>query len=241
MATTGLYSQVLADLHPNKMLRTHAKPLTDSLLATGASVPTNAEILEAASKSYHEHVDVVDSYSSLGSQYVLTPDGGSNVSLLNSYNWRSKQSGPITPTAESVFDAPSLQPAHQAAVDDGGVGSLVFGISESAQFILGEEGGVGVAVQLDSSGITKGEGYVAGKLGLDIDVAVNLNVAIWNAPVGQLAGGFFGIQVNLDLEVGVCLGIYVSGEHLQYMGFSVGVGAGLGGGATVVGGYTWLF
>jgi len=237
----GLYSHVLSGLHPNKMLRTHAKKMVDSLEVTGADVPTNEEILEASIKSYHAHTDVVDSYSQLGSQYVLTPDGGSNVGALNAYDWKSKQSGPITPTAESVYAAPSLKPAAKAAADDGHVGSLVFGISESAQFIVGEEGGVGVAVQLDGGGITKGEGYVAGKLGLDVDVAVNLNVAIWNAPVAELAGGFFGIEVNLDLDVGVSLGIYVSGSKLQYMGFSVGIGAGLGGGATVVGGYTWLF
>jgi hypothetical protein len=241
MGADGLYSRVLSELDPNKMLRTHAKLMVDSLAVTGATVPTNGEILDAAKTSYHQHMDVVDSYSQLGAKYVLTSDGGSNVGALNAYNWKSKQSGPITPTAESVYAAPSLQPAAQAAVDDGAVGSLVFGISESAQFILGEEGGVGVAVQLDGGGITKGEGYVAGKLGLDIDVAVNLNVAIWSAPVGELAGGFFGVEVNLDLEVGISLGIYVSGDHLQYMGFSVGIGAGLGGGATVVGGYTWLF
>lgn len=237
----GLYSPSLRELHPGKLLRTHAAPVTDAVAAGELAVPTNEEILAAAIKTYEAHTDVVDSHSTLGAQYVQTPDGHPNVAALNAYDWQSKRAAPITPTAQSVHSAPLLQPAVRAAVDDGSVASIVYGISASAQFIIGGEGGVGVAVQLDDSGTTAGEGYVAGKLGLDIDVALNLNFAIWDAPVGQLAGSFFGLQVNLDLEVGVSLGIYLSGDQLQYMGFSVGVGVGVGGGATIVGGYTWLF
>jgi hypothetical protein len=237
----GLYTRVLEDLHPGRMLRTHSQGEPFRLRATAKPVPTNEEILESAIRTYNEHIDVVDSNTTSGMGYVQLPGGKPNVAALNAYNWKSQQAGPITPTAELVESSATFKPGVQAAKSDKAVASLVMGISESAQFIVGEEGGVGIAIPLGTGSAVKGAGYVAGKLGLDIDVAINLNVGIWGAPPEKLAGSFFGVQVNLDLEVGVSLGIYVSGDELHYMGFSVGIGVGLGGGATIVGGYTWVF
>ncbi|MEK8228881.1 hypothetical protein NKG05_27205 [Oerskovia sp. M15] len=79
------------------------------------------------------------------------------------------------------------------------------------------------------------------KLGLDIDVALNMQMGLWASDLAGLAGDFVGIEVNLDLEIGVSLGIYLHTKDLSYYGFSIGIGVGVGGGATVVGGYTWVF
>lgn len=241
MSSTSLFTKVLDDLHPGRMLRTHTLAGEKELAALGTPPPTNEEILDAARRTYQRHIDVVDLHTLAGLKYVQSADGKPNVAALNSYDWRTKAAAPIKPTALAVHTAPAFKAALAAAKADGDVWSLVFGISESAQFIVGEEGGVGIAFALDGSGDSKGEGYLAGKLGLDLDVAVNLNVGIWNESPKNLAGAFYGLEVNLDLEVGVSLGIYVTGSELQYMGFSVGIGAGVGGGATIVGGYTWIF
>lgn len=237
MSSKGLYTSALDALDPRRMQRTHTVEGAEYLSAP----PTNEQILDAARLVYHQHVDVVDSHTQCGIKYVGLADGQAKVAALNAYDWTSKQAAPITPTAGLVHAAPTLQPAVKAAHDDPDVWSLVIGISESAQFVVGEEGGVGVAFALDNTGDSKGEGYFAGKLGFDVEVSINLNLGIWNAPPAKLSGGFWGLQVNLDLEVGVSLGILMSGDQLQYMGFSVGVGVGVGGGATIVGGYTWLF
>lgn len=237
MSSKGIYSSAIDALDPRRMQRTHTVKGAEYL----AAPPTNEQILDAARLVYHQHVDVVDLHTQCGINYVRLADGQTKVAALNAYEWTSKQAEPITPAARLIHTAPALKPALEAAHADPAVWSLVIGISECAQFIVGEEGGVGIALALDKSGDSKGFGYFAGKLGLDVDAAINLNLGIWNAPPAKLAGGFWGIQVNLDLEVGVSLGILMSGDKLQYMGFSVGVGVGVGGGATIVGGYTWLF
>jgi len=238
MASKGLFTAALEALNPETITRIYTVHGAEHL---SSPAPTNAEIIEAAHKVYNEHINVVDTHTRCGMKYVKIPKGAAHVAVLNEHDWKNDPIEKIIPTAKLIHTSPHLAAAVQAAHDDPDVLSLVYGISESAQFIIGEEGGTGVAIGLGGEGKVLGESYVAGKLGLDIDVAINLNIGIWTAPPEKLAGGFFGIQVNLDLEVGVSLGILLSGDELQYMGFSVGVGVGVGGGATVLGGYTWVY
>ncbi len=113
------------------------------------------------------------------------------------------------------------------------------GASEFAQFIIGEEGGVGVCFALARQPDVRVAAYLAGKLGLDIDVAFNLQLGLWNSTPSGLAGDFYGIEVNADVGIGVSLGIFLR-RDLSFYGFSIGVGVGVGGGATIIGGYTWV-
>ena len=235
----GLYTPVLDALDADRLLRVETGPLLRAR-AAGQTPPTNQQVLDAARASYHAHVDVVDSCTTGGVSYVQSPSGTGNVRALNAYDWASKQAQPIAPTSLAVQDSSQMADGKSAADSDQAVASLAFGITESAQVIIGEGAGVGVAFDLANPSNLVGTGYVCGKLGLDVDVSVNLNVGIWSALPQNLAVTFYGLEINIDLEVGVCLGIYVSGD-LETFGFSVGVGAGLGGGATIVGGYTWVF
>ncbi|PJI93666.1 hypothetical protein [Luteimicrobium subarcticum] len=242
MVQSGVFTDVLAAVDPGTVLRTEAAPQRRRR-ALGASehVPTNQEILEAARRHYADNHHVVDTSTRSGQDYVLTGPGHVEVADLNAYDWRSREAAPIRPTCQTVADAPPMAPALTAVKGSPVVTTLVVGISESAQVIVGEEGGIGVAVDVTKKEPVKGVAYFAGKLGLDIDVAINLQLGLWASDVAGLAGDFVGIEVNLDLEVGVSLGVFMHTKDLSFYGFSVGVGVGVGGGATVVGGYTWVF
>ena len=239
MATTGLFTAALEALDPENITRSHTVHGAKHL---SSPAPTNAEIKQAALEVYHKHMNVVDTYARCGANYVRLPESKPHITILNEHDWKSQQIEKVIPTAKLIHASPHFAAAVQAARRDSDVLSLVYGISESAQFFIGEEGGTGVAIGLGGDWKVLGESYVAGKLGLEIDAAMNVNIGIWNAPPAKLAGGFFGVQVSLDLEVSVSLAILLTiGEGLNYMGFSVGVGVGLGGGATVLGGYTWVY
>jgi hypothetical protein len=241
MANT-LFGAKLDLLHPGNLLRTEARPhLVARQLADAQAElpPTNEQILEAVKGVYHAHSDTVDANTLSGLQYAKSTDGHPRVAALNAYNWKSGQAAPIRPTAEQVYTAPLMKSGVQAATTNPDIWTLVIGVSESAQFFIGEEGGVGVGFLLARQADVKVNAYLAGKLGLDIDVAFNLQLGLWNATPEDLAGDFYGLEVNLDLEVGVSLGVFLR-RNLSFYGFSVGVGVGVGGGATVIAGYTWV-
>ncbi|GAB6042903.1 hypothetical protein [Endothiovibrio diazotrophicus] len=241
-----LFSSALGQIDPYTVLRTEAapqrlrrrRPLPDGAL--GASqTPTNKEILDAARAHYESQHKVVDAITLAGQHYVETSSGHRSVATLNAYDWKSQQAAPITPTAHLVSSSPIIQPALQAAYDSGHGGSISIGISENAQVVVGEEGGIGVA--WNQQGRSAGVGYAAGRLGLDIDVAINLQLSFWAADLTGLAGDFVGLEISADAGVGATLGIYLNPNNLNFTGFSVGVGAGIGGGASIVAGYTWVF
>lgn len=244
MAKTGIYSSVLDQVDPQRVLRTEAEPMA-LRRRTGtvdlSSVPTNEEILKAAKATYAANSDAVDTGTQDGQTYVLTSPGHRQVATLNAYDWASQDAAPIAPTCQSVIESPVLASTVEKVDANPRISSVVIGISASAQFIIGGEGGIGVGRSSDPKSPTKGVGYAAGKLGLDIDVALNLQMGLWASDLAGLAGDFVGLEVNLDLEVGVSLGIYLHPKDLSYYGFSIGIGVGVGGGATVVGGYTWVF
>lgn len=238
---SGLFTpafDALLGVEPETIRRVHSAQ--HLVLTAGTPPPTNAQILAAARETYEAHQPAVDASTTSGIGYATSPPNRPTVATLNAYDWKSQQAPPITPTASTVLTSDAMQSGVDAAQADADIWSMAIGVSESGQFIIGEEGGVGIAFGLAENGGVQGTAYLAGKLGLDIDASVNVQVGLWNAPPSKLAGAFYGLEVNLDLEVGVSLGVYVSGD-LQYVGFSIGVGVGVGGGVTVVGGHTWVF
>ncbi len=244
MKRTGLYEAALDSIDPEKVLRTEAQPnllrrrnSTEEL----SSVPTNKEILDAAKRHYSANSDTVDLSTLNGQSYVLTSNGHVRVADLNAYDWDSRQPDPIAPTCRAVGASPVMSPAVSAIEANGQVATLVIGISESAQIIAGEEGGIGVAISSGGTQSVAGVVYVAGKIGFDIDVAVNLQVGLWASDIHGLGGDFVGLEVNLDLDVGVSLGVFMHPKDLSFYGFAIGLGVGVGGGATIVGGYTLVF
>ncbi len=241
MANT-LFGPKLDLLHPATMLRTETRPhlvARDLADAKAEPPPSNADILDAVRKIYNSHYEIVDANTLCGGQYVRSSDGHPRVAALNAYHWKSMQAAPIAPTAEQVYTAPLMKSGVEAATVSSDIWTLVIGVSESAQFIIGEEGGVGVCFALARQPDVRVAAYLAGKLGLDIDVAFNLQLGLWNATPSGLAGDFYGLEVNADVGVGVSLGIFLR-RDLSFYGFSIGVGVGVGGGATIVGGYTWV-
>jgi hypothetical protein len=243
MANT-LFGAKLDSLHPANMLRTEARPqlmVRQLAEAEAAAPPTNAEILDAAKSLYAAHSDAVDMSATSGVQYARSSEGQPKVAALNNYNWKSQQAGPITPVTQQILEAPLMRGPVDAATSHSDIWSFVIGASESAQLIIGEEGGVGIAFALRTPTEIKGLAYVAGKLGLDIDLALNLQVGLWNDPPSKLAGQFYGLEVNGEIGPVACsLGIFVT-PQMRFAGFSLGIGVGVGGGVTVVGGYTWVF
>lgn len=240
--TQLLFADSLENLNADSLLRTESSPLLRAreMATLTAAPPTNQQILDAARKAYHANAAAVDASAQSGVQYALSASGHPNVAALNAFNWKNRQPGPITPTAHQILTSAAMVPAVDAAKSNGSVYSMTIGITESAQFIIGEEGGIGIAFALNNSGNVKGMGFVAGKLGLDIDVGINLQVGLWNCAPEALAGTFYGLEVAVDLEAAVTLGIYTT-PKLDAFGFALGVGVGLGGGVSVVGGHTWIF
>jgi hypothetical protein len=241
MNSSGLFTDAINAVDPQRVLRTETRPHLLQRQLGVARPPTNQEILDAAKATYGRFSRLVDLNTTSGFSYVKSSPGHRNVAALNAYDWKSQNAQPIAPTAHGVFASDTMAQAVGMARDTESVVSLAYGITESAQIIVGEEGGIGIAFALDRSGNLKGTAFVAGKLGLDIDVAVNLQIGIWAASPQGLAGDFVGLEVNLDLDVGVSLGIYLHPKDLSFYGFAVGIGVGVGGGATIVGGYTWVF
>jgi len=243
MANT-LYGATLDLLHPGNMLRTEARPLLVARQLADAQTkppPSNEEILVAAKAMYHAHSDTVDATARSGVQYAKSSEGHPRVAALNAYNWKSQQVAPISSTAEQVYAAPMMKPGVEAAAANPDIWTMVLGISESAQFLIGEEGGIGVAYALRAHPYDKGAAYLAGKVGFDVDLAFNLQVGLWNATPEGLAGTFWGLEVNAGVDgIGASLGIFMTPD-IKFYGFAIGVGVGVGGGVTVVGGYTWVF
>ncbi len=237
-----LFGAKLNSLNPGALLRTEARPHPVARqLADAASQrpPTNQEILEVARTVYHAHSAVIDVTSSSGLQYANSSEGQPVLAALNSYNWKSGQVGPITPTAEQVYTAPLMKPAVDAATNDPDIRTLVIGIIGSGPSIIGEQAGVGVGVgfALAKNAETKGVAYTGGQLGLE---APDLMLGLWNAIPAELAGDFYGLGVSLSMGTDVSVGIFLR-RDLTFYGFSMGIGVGIGAGATIVAGHAWVF
>ncbi len=241
---TGLFSEVLGKLDPGNMLRTEAEPhlkrrsavLMGLPTAVIVTPPSNEELLNLSKQAYQKHQELVDLHVISGSAYTKSEDGKPQVAALNAYDWKSRQAAPISPTANHVYASPEMKPAVDAAKQINKLSS-VYGISAEAQALIGGEGGIGVAVGSSSA---KGVGYIAGKLGLDIDASINFQMGLWTDQPENLAGDFWGLEVNIDYGGSVSLGIFFLKDE-KFAGFSIGIGVGIGGGATIVGGHTWVF
>jgi hypothetical protein len=241
-----LFGAKLDALHPGTMLRTESRShMLARKLAAVAPPPTNEEILEAAKTMYHAHSDAVDKGAMNGQQYALSSEGRPNVAALNAYNWKSQQASPVVPVTQKILAAPLIKGSADAAASHSDVWSFAIGISEAAQLLVGEEGGIGVAFALRPPTDVKGVAYIAGKLGLEIDIAVNLQLGLWKDKPSDLGADFWGLEVSVDVEVAISLGIFGAGQigtpNQRFAGFAIGIGVGLGGGASIVGGHTWVF
>jgi hypothetical protein len=214
--------------------------LSRQLADVAVAPPNNAEILDAARKIYAAHSETVDLSTRSGMTYAKSSEGQPKIALLNNYQWKSQQAAPITPTAEQIYSAPVMRPAVEAATANSDIWSYVVGISESLQLLVGEEGGIGIAFALARDPAPKGAAYVAGKLGLDIEAAFNVQFGLWHDAPAALGGNFYGIEVSADLGMACSLGIFAT-TQFNFVGFSIGIGVGVGGGATIVGGHTWVF
>jgi hypothetical protein len=237
LTRAGLFTAPLARLNADHIERRTRRPeLTSSALG---APPTNQQILDAAKAAYSAHQVAVDASTTGGVAYAQTDRGKSQIHVLNSYSWQRKVAD--ASIATPVYTDSAMASAVQAAQADSALLTLVYGISADAQCFLGAEGGIGIAFGLTGGGDVAGLAYVAGKFGLDIDAAVNLQIGLWTGSPQMLSGNFYGLEVNVDLEVSVSLGIFLDIATLQPSGFSLGVGCGLGGGATLVDGNTWIF
>ena len=160
-----LFAATLDKLHPDRLRRIETEDSRGVFAEGELEVPTNGDILDAAKQTYQKHSTAVDASAHSGIAYVKSPSGRPNVATLNAYDWKTQKTEPITPTAFAVYESPIIRPGVTASHDDQDILTLVYGISESAQLIIGEEGGVGIA--FGSDGTTLGTGYIAGKLVLD--------------------------------------------------------------------------
>jgi hypothetical protein len=245
MADT-LFGAKLGSLNPGTMLRTESRShmLARELADVAPAPPTNEQILEWANAYYLAHSDAVDMCAINGKQYALSSEGRLNVARLNSYKWENRQVSPIAPVVRRIFEASLIKGATDAAASHPDVWSYVLGISLGVDVLIGGEGGAGVSFPLrppaEEWAIVVFGGW---KLGLDIEAAVNLQLGFWTEKPSNLGGDFWGIEVGADLGIAIALGIFGPGKMgtAGLAGFQVGIGVGVGGGASIVAGHTWTF
>ncbi|MFO0547283.1 MAG: hypothetical protein U0271_02785 [Polyangiaceae bacterium] len=162
------------------------------------------------------------------------------MKALNAYDWKSGRADPSI--ARPVYSSPELSSAVASARDDAALASMVIGVSESLTLLVGESGGIGVGFDLGGQKNVAGVGFAEGRFGIDIEIGLNLQLGLWAGPVKGLAGDFLGLEVDVPVGeiVGLSLGIYMN-QALELAGFTISLGVGVGGGAVIVSGTTWVF
>jgi hypothetical protein len=211
-----------------------------------AAAPSNQEILDASNQFYSAHHAVVDATTyNTKSVAKSQPD---YVNQLNGYNWHSQQltQNEQNTTSSSIFGANGGGGLWGPTLDNVKADQLFttigVGVSADVQFFVGGAGGLGCVWDIAKREGPKGYGYATGELGLRITAAFNVQCVIFNQLPSALNYNIFGLKVSLDLGISLAFQVFwrFNGQ-LELLGYGIGAGIGLGGGATVFGGHLWNF
>lgn len=230
-----------------------------------AGVPTNQQILDATRRFYAEHQDLVDTTTN------NTGSASQNqgyVQPLNAHDWKSQvlTKGMREQTSVGIFnDANGGNGSTQAhtATDcvltepqcQGLFGptlckvkasqlftTISVGVNAEAVIIVGGMGGLGCSFDIAKREGPRGYGFATGELGLKITINFNVQATILNVLPSQLNMNIFGLSVGIYAFGGASFNVFCTDlNNLTILGYSLGVGIGMGGGAAVFGGHIWNF
>lgn len=245
------------DLHrENTSLQTTAT-------ATGGA-PSNQQILDAMKAFYSAHTAVVDGTANNTGSVAQTQSAF--VSTMNGYDWQNQQLSPdeqasvttaiygssalgtvgstggstvgdtVGDTGGGIFD-----PALDDINADQLFSTIGVGISLDVQFFVGGAGGLGCMWDIAKREGPRGYGYATGEVGLRVTSAINVQCFVTNQLPSQTDFNVFGLKVSVDIGISLSFQTFWYGGELNLLGFAIGAGVGVGGGATVFGGHLWNF
>lgn len=209
------------------------------------SAPTNQQILDASKQFYSGHHVVVDA-TTLNTKSVAQ-NQPSYVNTMNGYNWNNQQltQSEQQTTGGSIFGN-GTGGIWDNTLDNVKADQLFttigVGITADVQFFIGGAGGLGCVWDIAKREGPKGYGYATGELGIRVTASLNAQCVIFNQLPSALNYDIFGLKVSLDMGISLSFQIfYTNLSSLQILGYGIGAGVGLGGGATVFGGHIWNF
>jgi hypothetical protein len=245
---------ILEDLRPQDLILSPAlaHPGVDGTVRL-ANAPSNQAILDATRQFYGAHQPVVDTTATnTGSVAQNQPQ---YVSTMNGYSWNNQQlsSDEQTTTDNAVFGSSTAM----AAAGDGGGGlfgptldgvkadqlfsTIGVGINADVQFFVGGAGGLGCMWDIAKREGPKGYGFATGEIGVRVTASLNVQCLILNQLPSATNFDIYGLKVSIDLGVSVSFQVFWVGTQLTLLGYGIGAGVGLGGGATIFGGHIWNF
>lgn len=224
----------------------HRAGSLDAVAAKAGSAPSNQQILDAMKAFYSAHTTVVDgTATNTGSVAQTQP---SFVSTMNGYDWKNQQLGSDeqTTTDTAIFGGTTavggiFDPALNDINADQLFSTIGVGISLDVQFFVGGAGGLGCMWDIAKREGPRGYGYATGEVGLRVTAALNVQCFVTNQLPSATNFDVFGLKVSIDMGISLSFATFWYGDNLNLLGFAIGAGIGVGGGATVFGGHIWNF
>lgn len=251
--TTRTLGDVLEDLRPDDLVLSPAlaHPGSDGKVLL-AGTPSNQAILDASKKFYSAHQRVVDTSA------INTRDVAQNqkqyVSTMNGYDWKSQQltasqrattgtalfgggaAGAVAAAGGGIFD-----PALDEVKADQLFSTIGLGVTLDLQVFVGGAGGLGCMWDIAKREDPRGYGFATGELGLRVTAELNVQCLITNQLPSATSFDIFGLKVSVSYGLSLSFQVFWMGSELTLLGYGIGAGVGLGGGATVFGGHIWNF
>jgi hypothetical protein len=203
-----------------------------------AALPSNQQILDASKKAYSQYQSAADALTLALTNLINTGSQQAAINAMSAINWASP--GISDKVADPIFTCPDVQGVIGAARAYPDLNSLSVGVFSNNL----PGGGVGVTGFDRNSNLagstTTGFTLLPGLLENVLPADPALQLGVWQGAAGTLHDSVIGLEVGVDLGVGVAFGIFLR-RDLTFYGFSAGVRVGLGGGATIMSGCTGVF
>lgn len=232
--------------------------------------PSNQAILDATKAFYGAHQPVVDtSATNAGSVAQHQPGyvgsmngyswknqqlGAAEQATTGAALFGTTDRGLFDPDLSRTADESASRPATLAAAT-GGIfddtldqvkadqlfSTIGLGINADVQFFVGGAGGLGCMWDIAKREGPKGYGFATAQVGLRINASLNVQVLVTNQLPSATNFDIYGLTVSVAYGISLAFSVFYVGTELTLLGYGIGAGIGLGGGATVFGGHVWNF
>ena len=226
----------------------HRAGSLDKVAASAGGSPSNQQILDAMKSFYHGHTAVVDGVAkNTGSVAQSQP---SFVNTMNGYDWKGQKLGSDqqATTQQAIFGSgtgSAVKGIFDPGLDDINADHLFstigIGVSLDVQMFVGGAGGLGAMWDIAKREPCRGYGYATGEIGLRIAAELNVQCFVTNQLPSATDFNVFGLKVSISYGLSLSFAVFWYGNDLHLLGFAIGAGIGIGGGATVFGGHIWNF
>jgi hypothetical protein len=207
--------------------------------------PTNQQIIDATKGFYNKNTRLVD--TSAVNTGKVSQQQPNFVKTMNSYDWKDQRLTQertntvdnglgIGASGKGIFDDALDQ------VDATKIFSTIgIGVSVDVQMFVGGAGGLGAVFDIAKREPAKGYGYATGEAGLRFAVEFNVQLLLLNQLPHELDEWIYGLKVSISPGYSLSFQVFYRPPGLTLLGYAIGAGVGVGGGATVFGGHIWHF